>query len=194
MKGFARCDPSMEPSGVYGGLLSEARSSDSPRPSSASQNSVSVCFLPKGRSQGMTALKLGCCEGRSTIIKHRSVAPLMSFFACGEDISHESPDLPLADPPAKDAEPFFVMDAIAGGTRPFIVGALDPISRRGYERLSSPGLRGSVKQNLEPNPSLLSTRTCPPWASTNVFTIARPRPSPPSSGAPLTNSSNTFSS
>ena len=39
-------------------------------------------------------------------------------------------------------------------------------------------LAGRVNRNSEPRPSVLSTLTLPPWASTNVFTIARPRPNP----------------
>jgi sulfur-carrier protein len=41
--------------------------------------------------------------------------PLVRFFACGEDISHEPPDTPLPDAIAKGAEPFFIIGAIAGG-------------------------------------------------------------------------------
>src|ERR1700730_11878183 len=41
--------------------------------------------------------------------------PLVRFFACGEDISHEPPDSPLPDAIAKGTEPFFIMGAIAGG-------------------------------------------------------------------------------
>jgi hypothetical protein len=37
------------------------------------------------------------------------------FFACGEDLSHESPDAPLPDAVATGAEPFLVVGAIAGG-------------------------------------------------------------------------------
>ena len=40
---------------------------------------------------------------------------LVRFFACGEDLSHESPDSPLPDAIAKGTEPFFIMGAIAGG-------------------------------------------------------------------------------
>jgi len=40
---------------------------------------------------------------------------LVRFFACGEDVSHESPDVPLPDPIVKGDEPFFIMGAIAGG-------------------------------------------------------------------------------
>ena len=41
--------------------------------------------------------------------------PLVRFFVCGEDISHESPDTQLPDAIAKGTEPFFIMGAIAGG-------------------------------------------------------------------------------
>ena len=41
--------------------------------------------------------------------------PLVRFFACGEDLSHESPDAPLPDVVAKGSEPFVIIGAIAGG-------------------------------------------------------------------------------
>jgi sulfur-carrier protein len=41
--------------------------------------------------------------------------PMVRFFACGEDLSHESPDAPLPDAIAKGAEPFLIIGAIAGG-------------------------------------------------------------------------------
>ena len=37
------------------------------------------------------------------------------FFACEQDLSHESPDAPLPDAVATGAEPFLVIGAIAGG-------------------------------------------------------------------------------
>ncbi len=54
---------------------------------------------------------------RGTIREHETLKrrPLVRFFACGEDISHESPDTPLPDAIVKGAEPFFIMGAIAGG-------------------------------------------------------------------------------
>ncbi len=54
---------------------------------------------------------------RGTIRDHATHQrrPLVRFFACGEDISHESPDSPLPEAVAKGTEPFFVMGAIAGG-------------------------------------------------------------------------------
>jgi molybdopterin synthase sulfur carrier subunit len=54
---------------------------------------------------------------RGTIRDHgtQQRRPLVRFFACGEDISHEPLDTPLPDAIATGAEPFFIMGAIAGG-------------------------------------------------------------------------------
>jgi hypothetical protein len=41
--------------------------------------------------------------------------PFLRFFACEEDLSHESPDAPLPDAVASGAEPLLVVGAIAGG-------------------------------------------------------------------------------
>jgi sulfur-carrier protein len=37
------------------------------------------------------------------------------FFACEDDLSHESPDAPLPEAVATGAEPFLVVGAMAGG-------------------------------------------------------------------------------
>jgi len=39
----------------------------------------------------------------------------LRFFACQEDLSHESPDAPLPDAVASGAEPFLIVGAMAGG-------------------------------------------------------------------------------
>ena len=54
---------------------------------------------------------------RGTIRDHATQErrPLVRFFACGEDVSHESADATLPDAIAKGTEPFFIMGAIAGG-------------------------------------------------------------------------------
>jgi hypothetical protein len=39
----------------------------------------------------------------------------LRFFACEEDLSHESPDAPLPDAVASGKEPFIVIGAVAGG-------------------------------------------------------------------------------
>ena len=41
--------------------------------------------------------------------------PLVRFFACGQDLSHESPDAPLPAAVATGAEPFLIVGAMAGG-------------------------------------------------------------------------------
>jgi sulfur-carrier protein len=41
--------------------------------------------------------------------------PFLRFFACEEDLSHESPDAPLPEAVASGAEPFLIVGAIAGG-------------------------------------------------------------------------------
>ena len=41
--------------------------------------------------------------------------PMLRFFACAEDLSHEPPDAPLPDAIASGAEPLFIIGAIAGG-------------------------------------------------------------------------------
>jgi molybdopterin synthase sulfur carrier subunit len=41
--------------------------------------------------------------------------PFLRFFACEEDLSHESPDAPLPDAVASGKEPLIVIGAIAGG-------------------------------------------------------------------------------
>lgn len=39
----------------------------------------------------------------------------LRFFACEQDLSHESPDALLPEPVASGKEPFLVIGAIAGG-------------------------------------------------------------------------------
>jgi len=41
--------------------------------------------------------------------------PLVRFFCCSEDFSHELPDAPLPDAIANGTEPFFIIGAMAGG-------------------------------------------------------------------------------
>jgi len=54
---------------------------------------------------------------RGTIRDHETHKrrPLVRFFACGEDVSHQPLEAPLPAPIAKGAEPLFIMGAIAGG-------------------------------------------------------------------------------
>lgn len=41
--------------------------------------------------------------------------PLLRFFACENDVSHEAPDAPLPEPIANGSEPFLIVGAVAGG-------------------------------------------------------------------------------
>ena len=41
--------------------------------------------------------------------------PMVRFFACGNDLSHESPDTSLPDAITTGSEPFLIIGAIAGG-------------------------------------------------------------------------------
>ena len=54
---------------------------------------------------------------RGTIRDHvtQKRRAFVRFFACEQDLSHESPDAPLPEAVAQGAEPFLVVGAIAGG-------------------------------------------------------------------------------
>ena len=54
---------------------------------------------------------------RGTIRDHVTLKrrPFVRFFACEQDLSHESPDAPLPDAVASGVEPFLIVGAMAGG-------------------------------------------------------------------------------
>ena len=54
---------------------------------------------------------------RGTIREHGTLQrrAFLRFFACEEDLSHQSPDAPLPEAVAAGKEPFIVIGAIAGG-------------------------------------------------------------------------------
>jgi hypothetical protein len=54
---------------------------------------------------------------RGTIRDHVTQVrrPMLRFFACEDDLSHESPDAPLPAAVASGAEPYWIVAAIAGG-------------------------------------------------------------------------------
>jgi len=54
---------------------------------------------------------------RGTIREHGTLQrrAFLRFFACEEDLSHESPDATLPDAVASGKDPFIVIGAIAGG-------------------------------------------------------------------------------
>jgi hypothetical protein len=54
---------------------------------------------------------------RGTIRDHATQQrrAFVRFFACEQDVSHESPDAPLPAEVASGAEPFMIVGAMAGG-------------------------------------------------------------------------------
>ena len=54
---------------------------------------------------------------RGTIRDHGTLQrrAFLRYFACEQDLSHDSPDAPLPDAVASGKEPFIVLGAIAGG-------------------------------------------------------------------------------
>ena len=54
---------------------------------------------------------------RGTIRDHVTLKrrAFVRFFACEQDLSHESPDAPLPDVVATGAEPLLIVGAMAGG-------------------------------------------------------------------------------
>jgi len=69
------------------------------------------------QSSVLNALEVRYPMLRGTIRDHvtRLRRPMVRFFVCGEDLSHQSPDAPLPDAIAKGSEPFLIIGAIAGG-------------------------------------------------------------------------------
>jgi molybdopterin synthase sulfur carrier subunit len=65
----------------------------------------------------LDALEAGYPVLRGTIRDHVTDArrPFVRFFACEQDLSHESPDVPVPAAVATGAEPFLVVGAMAGG-------------------------------------------------------------------------------
>lgn len=53
----------------------------------------------------------GTIRSHSTDIRR----PLVRFFACEKDLSHESPDAPLPEKVITGDEPLYIIGAIAGG-------------------------------------------------------------------------------
>jgi hypothetical protein len=65
----------------------------------------------------LDALEAGYPMLRGTIRDHvtQKRRPFVRFFACEQDLSHESPDAPLPDTVASGKEPLLIVGAIAGG-------------------------------------------------------------------------------
>lgn len=54
-----------------------------------------------------------CGTIRDHVTKKRR--PLLRYFACEKDLSHESPESPLPEAILTGAEPFIIWGAVAGG-------------------------------------------------------------------------------
>jgi len=65
----------------------------------------------------LDALEMHYPTLRGTIRDHvtKERRPLLRFFACGEDLSHEPPDERLPDAVTSGQEAYYIVGAIAGG-------------------------------------------------------------------------------
>jgi sulfur-carrier protein len=72
---------------------------------------------PLTRAAVLDALEARYPVLRGTIRDHvtHERRAFIRFFACSQDLSHDSPDTPLPAPVAQGAEPFIILGAIAGG-------------------------------------------------------------------------------
>ena len=72
---------------------------------------------PVTQSSVLDALESRYPMLRGTIRDHdtKKRRDFVRFFACQQDLSHESPDAPLSDEVSSGREPLLVIGAIAGG-------------------------------------------------------------------------------
>lgn len=72
---------------------------------------------PVTRAAVLDALEAEYPKLKGTIRDRETGArrPLLRFFACGEDLSHEPADAPLPEEVVSGAEPYMIVGAIAGG-------------------------------------------------------------------------------
>ena len=72
---------------------------------------------PVTRRSVLDALEARYPMLRGTIRDHvtQRRRPFVRFFACEQDLSHESPDTPLPDAVATGTEPLLIVGAMAGG-------------------------------------------------------------------------------
>jgi molybdopterin synthase sulfur carrier subunit len=74
------------------------------------RGAVTICSV-------LDALEMRYPMLRGTIREHvtQQRRPYLRFYACGEDLSLDSPDTRLPEKVASGEEPFLVLGAIAGG-------------------------------------------------------------------------------
>lgn len=72
---------------------------------------------PVTRAAILDALEARYPMLRGTIRDHttKQRRPLVRFYVCNRDVTHDSPDTPLPTPVATGEVPFLVVGAIAGG-------------------------------------------------------------------------------
>ncbi len=65
----------------------------------------------------LTALEARYPVLRGTLRDHDTLQrrPFIRFYACREDLTHQSPDTPLPEPILTAAEPLLIVGAMAGG-------------------------------------------------------------------------------
>jgi molybdopterin synthase sulfur carrier subunit len=72
---------------------------------------------PPTLSAVLDALEAGYPMLQGTVRDHvtQQRRPMLRFYACGEDLSHEPVDTPLPEAVATGVEPFLIVGAMAGG-------------------------------------------------------------------------------
>ena len=72
---------------------------------------------PLTRTAVLDALEARYPMLRGTIRDHLTAQrrPFLRFFACAQDLTHDSPDAPLPKQVSTGEEPFLIVGAIAGG-------------------------------------------------------------------------------
>ena len=88
---------------------------------------------------------------RGTIRNHvtKERRAFLRFFACQEDLSHQSPDQPVPDEVAAGKEPFLIIGAIAGGRDATSDYAAVNGLKLHSDILASPLLAGAVMSFLD---------------------------------------------
>ena len=72
---------------------------------------------PVTRGSVLDVLEARYPQLRGTLRDHATKLrrPFLRFFACGEDLSHQGPEVLLPESVAEGAEPLLVVGAVAGG-------------------------------------------------------------------------------
>lgn len=78
---------------------------------------LELSAAPVTRTAVLDALETRYPMLRGTIRDHVTAQrrAFLRFYACQQDLTHESPDAPLPDAVARGAEPLLIVGAIAGG-------------------------------------------------------------------------------